>query len=198
MTDRLALMLLGLLPLAAAAQTGSAPGPALEDRTIEQLCDLREDPLAWAELERREQFTDRELRSIEQERVRTRIRESALFCFMGKPDSVVGLLSAPGGQWVDAYTYDVDVDEPLVVHVFHGAGEATVVRAMKASDAAYEPQVWAREYCRGFLCQASPGCQSVSSGQSLGNCAYGQERQLASRSLAEQRDAHTAAGRVYD
>jgi hypothetical protein len=87
--------------LVSAAQGDTALDSSIQGWTIEQLCEARDTPEAWTE--RRDLFSSRELQSIDRQRVRSRISEEALFCFMGEPDEIVDLAALPDTETVDAY-----------------------------------------------------------------------------------------------
>jgi hypothetical protein len=100
---------------------------AFQTLTVPQLCEQRDIPEAWAELERRSVFSQRDLRSIERGRIRSRLTEAALFCFMGEPESVLPAGFNIEGEPIDAYIYPGDGTLDIVVRVRHGLNESTVI-----------------------------------------------------------------------
>jgi len=129
-----------LMPFVASAQSVAERAGAYQSWTVEQLCEARDDREAWAELKRRDLFDRRELRAISAGKVRQDIGIDALACLLGEPDSVDRLMTS-GGEQLDAYTYAVDENEALVVHVYSDEQKAKVLRSMPASDAAYDPDL---------------------------------------------------------
>jgi hypothetical protein len=120
------------LPMAAPVVAAQADVGELHDLTVQQLCEQRADPEAWDELERRRVFSQRDLRSIEHERIRPRITEEALLCFMGEPVRVVAAGFNHVAEPLDDYYFLRDGAE-VVVRVRQGLNEATVVEERTAN-----------------------------------------------------------------
>lgn len=72
-------------PFMVLAHTSSDETAVLETWTLDQLCEQRERPAVWEELERRDVFDSREMRAIRKERLRTSIGPDAVTCFLGEP-----------------------------------------------------------------------------------------------------------------
>jgi hypothetical protein len=145
---------IALTPLAAfAAVTPDANAQSgqeeLQGWSIEQLCAARPRPEVWAEIERRDIFSGRELRAIEKEQVREGMSEQSVQCFKGWPDSIISGISAVSGDPVDAWTYPADEDGALVVYFRRTAEESTVLTALETDDArAMAPVASMRLVCK--------------------------------------------------
>jgi hypothetical protein len=133
------LAIVAVVPGIAFAQAEPAADPNLRSLSIEQLCDMRESRAARAELERRDVFSQRELRAIVKERVRPGIGPKAVSCFMGEPVDVftapsVNLATAFGGRVFEAYVYAIDAMQTLVVYVEHDGNEPTVIDQVRMDE----------------------------------------------------------------
>lgn len=103
----------------------------LQTLSLSELCDARADAKAWAELERRQDFSDRELRAIRRERIREGISEDALRCFKGRPDSIVAAISDFGSGPVDALIYDSGTTAQVVAYVLREGDRGTVIKSVE-------------------------------------------------------------------
>jgi hypothetical protein len=140
MSSRLIPGLVALVPVLACASADSVEdsgnaADVLRGWSVERLCAARADPEAWAEIERRELFHGRELRAIARERVREGLREQAVRCFMGWPDSVVASVSAVGNDPVDAWIYPAGENGTLVVYLRRMEEESAVLAFLETDDA---------------------------------------------------------------
>jgi hypothetical protein len=129
-------IILALFPLLAISQGNEEAGAELAALSWDQLCEQRGNPAAWQELERRELFTRRELRAIEDERLRAGLRQEAIICFLGEPEDVVPLNTNPGRDYAEAFTYPLEGPETLIVQIRHREDESTVVRFYEIEDEA--------------------------------------------------------------
>jgi hypothetical protein len=112
-----------------AAQDGSSSDTDAATLTIPQLCAMRSDPEAMAELERRDRFSRRELRAIEKDEIRKGIRPEALVCFMGRPDRVEREVAKSSGGVIDMYSYFRRGSETLFVYIGRRDDEEAVLDA---------------------------------------------------------------------
>jgi len=130
MISRLVPGLLILIPVCALAQSGEradSEAAALQSWSVDELCGARENSEAWDELERREVFKSRELRSIRQEKISEGMSEAALLCIKGYPESVIPVDGWSSSVTFDVYIYPAAAGEALAVFVGHDKEGTSVV-----------------------------------------------------------------------
>jgi hypothetical protein len=112
-----AISLLLLLPVTAFAQANQGATADLQSMATEELCKLKDSAEALDELDRRELFSNREIRSIKMDKIRRYISEAALICMRGEPDEVVALnLRTRARDFIDsAFVYAPSEKERLVI-----------------------------------------------------------------------------------
>ena len=157
--------------LAMTAMTAFAQGdidrqPELQSLGIEQLCLERTDPAVLAEIDRRELFRHREMRSIGDGRIRGGIGAEALSCLLGPPRRVIAVVNSPYGQRTDAYVYSSGSATYLVVYIVHQRGAATVASHFESDD----PDIYQRVSRHRYQCVSFAG----------GNCRTGYGRTIRS------------------
>ena len=140
-----------LVPLCALSQVQKVSNADPGSMLIGELCEQRSEPEALAELERRDVFSRRELRSIRQDRIRPGITEEALFCFMGRPRNILPLAYASSREVIEAYTYPAGDERFLIVQIRHGEDESTVQRFYESDEESLDITFWYRSNmpCRG-------------------------------------------------
>jgi hypothetical protein len=126
-----------LIPILALAQSGEnsdGQTASLSALSVEELCSARENADSLAELERREIFSARELRAIQDGEVREGMSLETLICARGPPDIIVDGVVRRSFGTADVYVSDDTAGFDL--YVFLGSPESTALYVVDHEDPA--------------------------------------------------------------